>query len=124
MFLIADLVIAGVLLFFFRQKEWWDNWMVTAPNLYMILGALYCPMMKKNLDSKVDRQTWIYIYKGIKIALTILILVLYVVFVKQADEAVTRSSNIAFVIITAVAYLVGLFIETYSFIDYLKHKKE
>ena len=124
LFLIADLVIIGVLLCFFREKEWWNNWMITAPNLYMMLGALYCPMMKKNLDAKVDRQTWIYIYKGIKIGLTIIMLALFIFFAKQGEEAVTRITKIAFVIITAIAYLIGLFIETYSFMDYLKHKKQ
>ena len=86
--------------------------MVTAPNLYMILGALYCPMMKKNLDKQVTRQTWFYVYKGIKMALTIVMLVLYVLFVGQGARA--------FVLITAIAYLLGLIVETYSFMDYLK----
>lgn len=112
LFLIIDLVMVGVLLCFFSHKEWWSNWMVTAPNLYMILGALYCPMMKKNLDKQVTRQTWFYVYKGIKMALTIVMLVLYVVFVGQGARA--------FVLITAIAYLLGLIVETYSFMDYLK----
>lgn len=112
LFLLIDLVMVGVLLCFFSHKEWWNNWMVTAPNLYMILGALYCPMMKKNLDKQVSRQTWFYVYKGIKMALTIVMLVLYVVFVGQGARA--------FVLITAIAYLLGLIVETYSFMDYLK----
>ena len=112
MFLLLDLVIVGVLLCFFSQKEWWNNWMVTAPNLFMMLGALYCPMMKKNLDKQVSRQTWLYIYKGIKMALTIVMLVLYILFVKEGAKA--------FVLITAIAYLLGLIVETYSFMDYLK----
>ena len=45
--------------------------------------------------------------------LTIAILVLYIVFVKQGA--------VPFVIITAIAYLLGLIIETYSFMHYLKH---
>lgn len=112
LFLLIDLVMVGVLLCFFSHKEWWNNWMVTAPNLYMILGALYCPMMKKNLDKQVTRQTWFYVYKGIKMALTIVMLVLYVLFVGQGARA--------FVLITAIAYLLGLIVETYSFMDYLK----
>lgn len=103
----------GVLLCFFSQKEWWNNWMVTGPNLYMVLGALFCPLMKKNLDAQVNKQGWFYLYKGIKILLTIAILVLYVFFVKEGA--------VPFVIITAIAYLLGLVVETYSFIDYLKH---
>ena len=113
LFLLADLVIVGILLCFFSQKEWWNNWMITAPNLYMILGALFCPLMKKNLDSQVSKQTWLYIYKSIKMALTIVMLVLYILFVKQGAKA--------FVLITAIAYLIGLIIETYSFMHYLKH---
>ena len=113
LFLIADILIVGVLLCFFNQKEWWNNWMVMAPNLYMILGALFCPLMKKNLDAQVSRQTWFYVYKGIKMALTILMLTLYIVFVKDGSKA--------FVVITATAYLIGLIVETYCFMHYLKH---
>ena len=113
LFLLADLLIVGILLCFFTEKEWWNNWMVTAPNLYMVLGALYCPMMKKNLDSKVTRLTWFYLYKGIKMALTIIMLVLYIFLVQQGNKA--------FIIITAIAYLIGLIVETYSFMHYLKH---
>ena len=113
LFLLVDLLSVGVLLCFFSQKEWWNNWMVTAPNLYMILGALYCPLMKKNLDQQVNRQRWFYLYKGIKMALTIVMLVLYVVFIGQGAKP--------FVLITAIAYLLGLVVETYSFMDYLKH---
>ena len=112
LFLIVDVVIVGILLCFFSQKEWWNNWMVTAPNLYMVLGALYCPMMKKNLDKQVTRQTWFYVFKGIKMLLTIALLVLYILFVEQGAKA--------FVLITAIAYLLGLIVETYSFMDYLK----
>lgn len=113
LFLIVDVVMVGILLCFFSQKEWWTNWMVMAPNLYMILGALFCTMMKKSLDVQVSKQGWFYIYKGIKMLLTIAILVLYIVFVKQGA--------VPFVIITAIAYLLGLIIETYSFMHYLKH---
>ena len=114
LFLLVDLLMVGVLLCFFSQKEWWTNWMVTAPNLYMVLGALFCPMMKKNLDRQVSRQTWLYIFKGIKMLLTIAMLVLYILLVEQGAKA--------FVMITAIAYLLGLIVETYSFMDYLKHQ--
>ena len=113
LFLLVDLILVGVLLCFFSHKEWWTNWMVMAPNLYMVLGALYCPLMKKNLDTQVNKQGWFYLYKVIKMVLTIILLVLYIVFVKHGAAA--------FVIITAIAYLIGLIVETYSFIDYLKH---
>lgn len=116
LFLLVDLIMVGVLLCFFSQKEWWTNWMITAPNLYMVLGALYCPLMKKNLDAQVNKQGWFYLYKGIKMLLTIAMLVLYILLVKQSARA--------FVLITAIAYLLGLFIETYSFMDYLKQLKK
>ena len=115
LFLLVDLIEVGILLCFFSQKEWWDNWMITAPNLYMVLGALYCPLMKKNLDAQVTKQAWLYVYKGIKMGLTIAMLLLYIYLVGQGARA--------FVLVTAIAYLVGLFIETYSFVDYLKHIK-
>ena len=113
LFLLLDLVMVGVLLCFFSQKEWWNNWMVTAPNLYMVLGALYCPLMVKNLNQQVSKQGWLYVYKGIKMALTIAMLVLYILFVEQGARA--------FVLITAIAYLLGLIVETYCFMHYLKH---
>ena len=113
LFLLVDLVMVGILLCFFSHKEWWTNWMVMAPNIYMILGAFFCPLMKKNLDVQVSKQGWFYLYKGIKMLLTIAILVLYILFVKQG--------TVPFVIITAIAYLLGLIVETYSFVDYLKH---
>ena len=116
LFLLLDLVIVGVLLCFYSQKEWWNNWMVTAPNLYMILGALYCPMMKKNLDAQVSRLTWFYVYKGIKMLLTIVMLVLYILFVEQGARA--------FILITAIAYLLFLILETYIFMHYLKHQNK
>lgn len=112
-FLLVDLILVGVLLCFFSHREWWNNWMVTAPNLYMVLGALYCPLMKKNLDKQVNRQAWLYIYKGIKMALTIAMLVLYIYLVRQGARA--------FVLITAIAYLIGLILETYVFMHFLKH---
>ena len=113
LFLIVNLIMVGILLCFFSQNEWWNNWMVTAPNLFMVLGVLFCPLMKKNLDTQVNKQGWFYLYKVIKMVLTIILLVLYIVFVKHGAAA--------FVIITAIAYLIGLIVETYSFIDYLKH---
>ena len=112
LFLLIALIEVGILLCFFSQKEWYTNWMVTAPNLYMVLGALFCPLMKKNLDAQVNKQGWLYIYKGIKMVLTIAMLVLYILFVKDGARA--------FVLVTAIAYLIGLVVETYSFMDYLK----
>lgn len=116
LFLIIDVVMVGVLLCFFSQKEWWNNWMITAPNVFMLMGAIYCRMMKKNLDRQVSRQSWLYLYKGIKMGITIVMLLLYISFVKQGSEA--------FVLITSVAYLLGLIVETYSFVDYLKHQQQ
>ncbi len=115
-FLLVDLIVVGILLCFFSQKEWWNNWMVTAPNLFMVLGALYCPLMKKNLDAQVNKQRWLFVYKGIKMGITILMLLLYIIFVKHGAKP--------FVLITAITYLLGLIVETYSFMDYLKHQQK
>lgn len=116
-FLIVDLIIVGILLCFCSHREWWNNWMVTAPNLFMILGALFCQMMKKDQgqminNNKNGKMTWLLVYKGIKIALTIVMVVLYLLIVKENTRA--------FVLITAICYLIALFIETYSILDYSK----
>lgn len=111
-FLLVCLVLDGILLCGFTGKEWWDNWMVTSPNLFMILGAFYCTLMKKNVDADPNKLTWLFVYKGIKLLLTIVMIVLYIIFVKQGSKA--------FVIITAAAYLVALFIETSVYTNYIK----
>lgn len=112
-FLLLCLVIDGVLLCFFADKPWWNNWMITGPNLYMILGAFYCHLMKKNVDTHPNKLTWLLVYKGIKLALTVAAMVLYIVFVKEGSKA--------FVIITASAYLIALVAETYVYNHYIKH---
>lgn len=112
-FLLLCLVIDGVLLCFFADKPWWNNWMITGPNLYMILGAFYCHLMKKNVDTHPNKLTWLLVYKGIKIVLTVAAMVLYIVFVKEGSKA--------FVIITASAYLFALVAETYVYNHYIKH---
>jgi len=112
-FLLLCLVIDGVLLCFFADKPWWNNWMITGPNLYMILGAFYCHLMKKNVDEHPNKLTWLLVYKGIKIVLTVVAMVLYIVFVKEGSKA--------FVIITASAYLLALVAETYVYNHYIKH---
>ena len=112
-FLLLCLVIDGVLLCFFADKPWWNNWMITGPNLYMILGAFYCHLMKKNVDTHPNKLTWLLVYKGIKLALTVAVMVLYIVFVKEGSKA--------FVIITASAYLIALVAETGVYNHYIKH---
>ena len=37
-FLLVCIVLDGILLCFFTEKEWWNNWMVMAPNLFMVLA--------------------------------------------------------------------------------------
>ena len=113
LFLLADIIIVGILLCFFSTKEWWNNWMVMPPNLFMILGALFCPLMKKNIDANVTKQTWLLVYKVIKIVLTGIMLALYIFLVKEYSKT--------FVIITAIAYFIGLIVETYCVTHYLKH---
>ena len=115
-FLLVCIVLDGVLLCFFADKPWWNNWMVTAPNLFMVLGAFYCHLMKKNVDEHPDKLTWLYIYKGIKILLTVAMVVLYIFLVKVGNKA--------FIIITASAYRIALVVETFVYIHYTKHKNK
>lgn len=115
-FLLVCLMIDGILLCAFAQRPWWNNWMITPPNLYMVLGAFYCHLMKKNVDTNPGKLTWLYVYKGIKILLTVAILVLYIVFVKQGAKA--------FLIITAAAYLIALATETIIYTHYLKKQNK
>ena len=112
-FLLLCLVFDGVLLCFFAEKPWWNNWMITGPNLYMVLGAFYCHLMKSNIDSHPNKLTWLLVYKGIKIALTVTAMVLYILFVKAGSKA--------FVIITALAYLIALVAETCVYNHYIKN---
>lgn len=112
-FLLLCLVIDGVLLCFFAEKPWWNNWMIMGPNLYMVLGAFYCHLMKSNIDSHPNKLTWLLVYKGIKIALTVAAMVLYILFVKAGSKA--------FVIITALAYLIALVAETCVYNHYIKN---
>ena len=112
-FLLLCLVFDGVLLCFFAEKPWWNNRMITGPNLYMVLGAFYCHLMKSNIDSHPNKLTWLLVYKGIKIALTVTAMVLYILFVKAGSKA--------FVIITASAYLIALVAETCVYNHYIKN---
>ena len=80
------------------------------------MGAFYCHLMKKNVDTHPDKITWLYIYKGIKILLTVAMIVLYIFLVKVGSKA--------FIIITASAYLIGLVVETFVYIHYTKHKNK
>ncbi len=68
-FLLICLVLDGILLCFCADDPWWNNWMITAPNLFMILGAFYCHLMKKNVDENPNKFTWLMVYKAIKLAL-------------------------------------------------------
>ena len=115
-FLLVCIVLDGILLCFFTEKEWWNNWMVMAPNLFMVLGAFYCHLMKKNLETHPDKLTWLYVYKGIKLLLTIAMVVLYIFLVKVGSKA--------FIIISAAAYLIALVVETCVYIHYTKHKNK
>ena len=115
-FLLVCIVLDGILLCFFTEKEWWNNWMVMAPNLFMVLGAFYCHLMKKNLETHPDKLTWLYVYKGIKLLLTVAMVVLYIFLVKVGNKA--------FIIITASAYLIGLVVETFVYVHYTKHKNK
>lgn len=112
-FLLLCIVLDGILLCFFAEKEWWTNWMITGPNLYMVLGAFFCHMMVKNTEAHPGKLTWHYVYKGIKFGLTALVIVLYLLFIKEGFKP--------FVIITTAAYLIALVAETFVYTHYLKH---
>ena len=112
-FLLICIVIDGILLCFFAEKPWWNNWMITAPNLFMILGAFYCHLMKKNVEEHPNKLTWLLVYKGIKLLLTILLLVIYILCVETGHKA--------FVIVTASSYLIALVAETCVYNHYIKH---
>ena len=111
-FLLVCIVLHGILLCFCADKPWWNNWMITGPNLYMVLGAFFCHLMKKNVDENPGRLTWLLVYKGIKVLLTIVLLVLYILFVEDNSRA--------FVIVTASAYLIALVTETCVCNHYIK----
>ena len=115
-FLLLCIVLDGILLCFFADKPWWNNWMITGPNLFMILGAFYCHLMKKNVDNNPNKLTWLMVYKGIKLVITVAILVLYIVLVKENSQA--------FLIVTAAAYLIALVAETFVYNHYIKHQNK
>ena len=112
-FLLICIVIDGILLCFFAEKPWWNNWMITAPNLFMILGAFFCHLMKKNVEEHPNKLTWLLAYKGIKLLLTILLLVIYILCVETGHKA--------FVIVTASSYLIALVAETCVYNHYIKN---
>lgn len=111
-FLLVCIVFDGILLTCFADKPWWNNWMIMAPNLFMVLGALYCHLMLKNMEANPNKLTWLFVYKGIKLGLTMTAMVLYKVLVKDSSKA--------FIIITAVAYFVALAVETTIYAHYVK----
>ena len=112
-FLLICIVIDGILLCFFAEKPWWNNWMITAPNLLMILGAFFCHLMRKNVEEHPNKLTWLLVYKGIKLLLTILLLVIYILCVETGHKA--------FVIVTASSYLIALVAETCVYNHYIKN---
>ena len=112
-FLLVCLVLDGILLCCFADKLWWNNWMIMAPNLFMILGAFYCHLMKTNTEKHPGKITWYYVYKGIKIVLTLAAIALYLVFIKESSKE--------FVIITATAYFIALVSETCIYTHYIKN---
>ena len=112
-FLLVCIVLDGILLCCFADKPWWNNWMITGPNLFMILGAFYCHLMKANTEKHPGKLTWYYVYRGIKFLFAMAVIILYIVFVKENSKA--------FIIITAVAYFIALVTETYVYNHYLKN---
>lgn len=115
-FLLICLLLDGILLCFFAEKPWWNNWMITGPNLFMVLGAFYCHLMKKNIDEHPNKLTWLLAYKGIKLILTFVVMVLYIILVKESSKA--------FVIVTASSYLISLGAETCVYSHYIKNQNK
>ena len=116
-FLVVCLVIDGILLCWLSPKlDIWNRWMAMIPIIYMILGAFYANFMKKNVDNNPAKLNWLYIYKGIKIVVSIAMMVLYMIFVKQNVKL--------FLIITAACYLIALVTETLIYTDYMKQSKK
>lgn len=116
-FLVVCLVIDGILLCWLSPKlDIWNRWMAMIPIIYMILGAFYANFMKKNVDNNPAKLNWLYIYKGIKIVVSIAMMVLYMIFVKQNVKL--------FLIITAACYLIALVTETLIYTDYTKQSKK
>lgn len=111
-FLLVCLVLDGILLTAFTDKPWWSNWMIMAPNIFMVLGAFYCHLMMKNVEANPNKFTWLLVYKGIKMLLTVAAMVLYMVFVKVNSKA--------FIVVTAVSYLVALAVETSIYAHFMK----
>ena len=111
-FLLICLVLDGILLTAFADKPWWSNWMIMAPNIFMVLGAFYCHLMMKNVEANPNKFTWLLVYKGIKMLLTVAAMVLYMVFVKVNSKA--------FIVVTAVSYLVALAVETSIYAHFMK----
>lgn len=114
-FLLVCIVLDGILLCCYASKPWWNNWMIMTPNLFMILGAFYCHFMIKNVKADPHSHTWMLAYKGIKMVLTIAAMVLYLHFVRKSGKA--------FILVTAVAYLVGLAVETAVYVHFV-HKQD
>ena len=90
--------------------------MITGPNLYMVLGAFFCHLMKKNVEEHSNKLTWLLVYKGIKLLLTIVLLALYILCVEDNSRA--------FVIVTAAAYLIALVTETCVCNHYIKNQNK
>ena len=112
-FLLVCLVLDGILLGCFSEKPWWNNWMIMGPNLYMVLGAFYCHLMKANTEKQPSKVTWYYVYKGIKIVLTLAAIVLYFVFVKDNLKA--------FSLIIIIACFIALVTETCVYTHFIKN---
>ncbi len=115
-FLVICIVLDIVMVLLFSNKTWWNNWMAMVPIIFMILGAFYCNLMKANIDARPDNMTWLFVYKGIKIAVTVLFVVLYVVFAGQSKKI--------FIGEALLCYLIALATETWAYTDYQKRKNK
>jgi hypothetical protein len=114
-FLVGCIIIDVLLIVFFSHAAWWNNWMAMPAIIYMICGAFFSHLMKKNVDNGGGKLVWLYFYKGTKLFITILCIVLFYFFVKGDMKA--------FLTIILGCYIASLTGETWTFTDYLKYSK-
>lgn len=114
--ILSCLITVFLLIGLFSPKAWWNSWMAMIPIIYMIIMAFYCNLMIKNCEASHLKATWLLAYKGIKIGITIAMVVLYYLFVNVGIKA--------FLLITMVSYLIALIVETWAHTHFIKHMSE
>ena len=115
---IALTLITEIIFFLIGKKLsplYWNDSFLVIPPFFMGIEILYC-LLVKHYSEKGNKVNWYMIYKMSKIAVSFIILGLYMYLVDI--------SKIGFLLIFGLSYLIFLFAETWIFLDYQKHKKE